>query len=84
VRKADRPDSGDQYDPGGVMSITEILEGFDHALTASELARLLNVNPLTIYRQAKASRLPCFRIGSAVRFDGHAVARFLRERGFEK
>jgi excisionase family DNA binding protein len=63
------------------VSIAEQVEQFDHALTAGDLARLLNVHKLTIYRMANAGTLPCFRINSAVRFEPRAVARALRERG---
>ena len=60
------------------MSIADSIEQLDHALTASELARILKVHKLTIYRQAHSGTLPCFRIGTAVRFDPRAVAAWLR------
>jgi excisionase family DNA binding protein len=63
------------------LSIATTIEQFDHALTAPELARLLSVHVLTIYRAAKSGALPCFRINSAVRFDPSTIARKLRERG---
>jgi excisionase family DNA binding protein len=65
---------------GVSVSIAEQIEQSSHALTAGDLARLLNVHKLTIYRMAQAGTLPCFRINSAVRFDPRAVARVLRER----
>jgi excisionase family DNA binding protein len=48
------------------------------ALTAPELARILNVSKITIFKQAKARRIPSFRIGTCVRFDPRAVANWLR------
>ena len=62
-------------------SLSEQIEKYDHALTASQLAKLLAVDRATVYRMAQAGTLPCFRINSAVRFDPRAVARVLRERG---
>lgn len=63
------------------MSVADSIEQFDHALTAPELARLLGVHKLTVYRQAKAGVLPSFRVASCIRFDPRAVAQKLRERG---
>jgi excisionase family DNA binding protein len=62
------------------VSITEQIEESDHALTASELAQLLSVHKLTIYRAAKAGRLKCFRVGHVVRFEPRAVAAWLKGR----
>ena len=63
------------------MSITETIEQFDHALTAPELARLLSVHRLTIYRAARSGALKSFSIGTCIRFEPRAVAAWLRERG---
>jgi excisionase family DNA binding protein len=60
------------------VPIADSIEQIDHALTANELARILNVHKLTIYRQAQAGTLPCFRVGTALRFDPRAVAAWLR------
>ena len=48
-----------------------------HALTAKTLAQLLQVSQVTIYKLAKAHKLPSFRVGTAVRFDPRAVAQWL-------
>ncbi len=55
------------------------IEGMQRALTSAELARLLACHKATVHRWAVTGVLPHFRIGSAVRFDCRAVARFLRE-----
>lgn len=60
-------------------SIPEQLEKTAHALTAKNLAQLLQVSEITIYKLAKAHKLPSFRIGTAVRFDPRAIARWLRQ-----
>jgi excisionase family DNA binding protein len=62
------------------VSIADQIEKTGHALTADQLARVLNVSKVTVFKQAKAGRIPCFRIGVSVRFDPHAVAKWLRAR----
>jgi excisionase family DNA binding protein len=60
------------------LTLADRIERFERALTADELASLLSVSKVTIFKQAKAGRIPSFRIGTCVRFDPHAVARWLR------
>ena len=61
-------------------TISETLAEMKGAITAEPLARLLGMSRITIYKLAKAGRIPSFRIGSAVRFDPSAVARWLEAR----
>jgi excisionase family DNA binding protein len=61
-----------------VQSITEYVEGVPCALTAADLAHILNVSRITIFKMAKAGRIPCFRIGTCVRFDPKTIAAWLR------
>jgi excisionase family DNA binding protein len=61
-----------------VASLPERIERNGRALTAQELAELLNVSDITLFKYCKAGRIPCFRIGTAVRFDPVSVARWLR------
>jgi excisionase family DNA binding protein len=61
-----------------MASITEQLEGIGHALTAKELAILLSVSPISIYKLARTKRIPSLRIGTSVRFCGKSVAKWLR------
>lgn len=63
------------------MSIVEQLEHADGALTAPDLAKLLNVHRYTVYRLAKAGQLPHFRVGSIVRFDPKVIAAHIRAHG---
>ena len=65
-----------------VASLAAQMESLDRCLTAPELARLMSVHPATAYRWAINGTLPSFRIGSVVRFDCRAVARFLREQSW--
>jgi excisionase family DNA binding protein len=61
------------------MSLPDRIERVGRALTADELARMLTVSRITIFKQAKAGRIPSFRIGTCVRFDPKSVAQWLRK-----
>jgi excisionase family DNA binding protein len=61
-----------------VSTIAEHLESLDHCLQAPELARILGIHRITVYKLAAAGEIPSFRIASAVRFDPRAVAKWLR------
>ena len=63
------------------MPIIESIEKSDHCFTAAELARLLNVHKLTVYRHVKAGRLKAFYVGAALRIQPIAAAEWLLERG---
>jgi len=75
-----RPSSPAVAPEAASLSLVDRIERFERALTASELAGLLAVSRVTIFKQAKAGRIPSFRIGTCVRFDPRAVARWLRTR----
>ncbi len=66
--------------PRAEQSLADRIANIDHALTAVELAALLSISRVTIFKQAKAGRIPNFRIGTSVRFDPHSVACWLRGR----
>jgi len=61
------------------LSLANRIERMGRALTADELAEMLTVSRITIFKLAKAGRIPCFRIGTCVRFDPRAVANWLRK-----
>ena len=61
------------------MSIADQIEKTGRALTAEELAKLLSVSKVTIFKHAAAGRIPSFRVGTCVRFDPTAVAQWLRK-----
>jgi len=54
------------------------------AMTADELAKILNVSRLTILRRAKRGTIPSFRVGGAVRFDPANVSKWLIENGVRR
>jgi excisionase family DNA binding protein len=62
-----------------VSSLPDQIAQIKHALTAAELARWLAGSRITVFKLAKAGRIPCFRIGTCVRFDPRAVATWLRK-----
>jgi excisionase family DNA binding protein len=62
------------------MDLIEKIEQWGTALTVEDLANLLNASPKTIYKQIKRGKLPAFRIGSLLRLNPEAVARWLRAR----
>jgi excisionase family DNA binding protein len=61
------------------LSLADRIERIDRALTAGELASILTVSRITIFKQAKAGRIPSFRIGTCVRFDPKSVGTWLRK-----
>jgi excisionase family DNA binding protein len=58
--------------------LADRIEQSNQALTAVELAEILGVSRITIFKQAKTGRIPSFRVGTCVRFDPAAVAKWLR------
>jgi excisionase family DNA binding protein len=62
------------------MQIADLIEQTDHALTADELSHFLAVSRVTIFKQAKAGRIPSFRVGTCVRFDPKTISKWLRSK----
>ena len=60
------------------LSLADRIERIERALTANELAEMLTVSRITIFKQAKVGRIPSFRVGTCVRFDPRSVAQWLR------
>jgi excisionase family DNA binding protein len=69
--------SSEQEGGGGLIGL---LEKRTTALKASEVARLLSISSTQAYRLAESGRIPCFRIGTAVRFDPSDLVVWLRAR----
>ena len=61
------------------MSIADEIERIGHTITAAELADLLAISRVTVFKLAAAGRIRSFRGGSCVRFDPRAVANWLRK-----
>lgn len=56
----------------------EQIERIEGAMTAEKLAELMGVSKVTVFKMAKAGRIPSFRVGTYVRFDPRSVAKWLR------
>jgi excisionase family DNA binding protein len=63
------------------VSIAEQIEKIGRALTADDLARLLSISKVAVYKHAAEGKIPSFRIGVSIRFDPHSVATWLRKKG---
>src|SRR5690348_1905600 len=61
------------------QTLADRIERIGHALTAEQLGNILCVSTITIFKHAKAGRIPSFRIGTCVRFDPKSVAQWLRK-----
>jgi excisionase family DNA binding protein len=67
-----------------LMSLASRVKATPHAMTAEELAKVLNVSRLTILRRAKRGTIPSFRVGSCVRFDPANISKWLVEMGVKR
>jgi excisionase family DNA binding protein len=63
----------------GDIDLASRVEKLPGALTATELATLLNMGRTAVYEMAATGRIPCIRIGSTVRFDPSRTATWIRE-----
>jgi excisionase family DNA binding protein len=59
-----------------VSDLADYLSQLDHCLTAPELARVLGIHRITVYKLAAAGEIPSFKIATAVRFDPRAIAKW--------
>ena len=62
-----------------MATLAEQMERIEGAMTGDTLANLLGVSKITVFKMAKAGRIPSFRVGTCVRFDPRAVADWLRK-----
>ena len=51
----------------------------DTVFTVQELAAYLRMQPVTIYKHAKAGKLPCFKVGANWRFKNSTIDRWIAE-----
>lgn len=63
---------------GQPLALADRIENFGRALTSKQLATLLAVSKIVVYKLAKAGRIPSFRVGTCVRFCPKAIAGWLR------
>lgn len=67
-----------------LKSLASRVKAIPHAMTAEELAVILQVSRLTILRRAKRGTIPSFRVGSCVRFDPANISKWLVEMGVKR
>lgn len=53
----------DSASPDEACLLPQRIEAVRRAMTATEVAAILAISPITIYKMAKAGRLPSLRIG---------------------
>jgi excisionase family DNA binding protein len=51
----------------------------DTVFTVQEVASYLRMQPVTIYKHAKAGKLPCFKVGANWRFKKATIDRWIAE-----
>ena len=51
----------------------------DTVFTVQELAAYLRMQPVTIYKHAKAGKLPCFKVGANWRFKKSTIDRWIAQ-----
>ena len=51
----------------------------DDVFTVQEVATYLRMRPVTIYKHAKAGKLPCFKVGANWRFKKSTIDRWISE-----
>ena len=64
----------------GGSDLASRIEKLPGALTATELAALLNLGRSAVYHLAATGRIPSIKIGAMVRFDPARIAAWLRQR----
>jgi len=62
------------------VSLGDFLDKRATALTVSEVAEILNISERQVYKLASLNIIPCFRVGSSIRFDPSQVAAWLRQK----
>jgi len=52
-------------------------------LTVNELAKMLKLDPQTIYRKVKKNEIPFIRIGGAVRFTSEGIDKWILNKAMQ-
>lgn len=71
IRPADQPSRLSRLEVvprGGSETLADQIAAFEGALTAGQLAKLLSISAVSLYKMAKSGRIPSLRIGVSVRF----------------
>lgn len=62
-----------------IDKVDEVEEGKSKYLKVSDVARTLNVSPMTIYRQIKAGKLRALRVGNSMRIHEKDLESYLHQ-----
>lgn len=65
-------------EPVRKLNLPDYLESRCRALLVSEVAELLRISPRQVYKLAAERQLPSIKIAGCIRFDGVALASWLR------
>jgi excisionase family DNA binding protein len=65
---------------GNLTLTRKLLRSAKGALTAKQLAEVLNISPKTVFKLANAGRIPSFRVGTSVRFDAQLIVEWMRRK----
>jgi excisionase family DNA binding protein len=60
------------------VPLDDLIESQKSALTVTEVAEMLHVSRRLIYQLVTIGEIPHFKVGSAVRFEPHRLAEWLR------
>jgi excisionase family DNA binding protein len=60
------------------VGLADSLEQKRRALLVVEVAELLNISERQVYKLVAGHRIPCFKIGTSIRFDPVAISEWLR------
>jgi excisionase family DNA binding protein len=66
------------------MKLADQIAEMRQALTVEQLAELLQCSKKALYKMVIRGTLPCFRVGSMIRFDPDTTAQWLRSRSLGK
>lgn len=60
--------------------LAEMVEGFDSAITAAQLAKILQCSRREIYKLVDQKRIPALKVGTMIRLDPGQVGEWLRSK----
>ena len=61
-----------------ISDLATHIENLEGALTAKQVSKFTGISDKTIYELAARNAIPCYRVGSMVRFDPKDVAAWWR------
>jgi excisionase family DNA binding protein len=75
-----KPPVSVEHDNSGAGSLIRHLETMVTAMKASDVAKLLSISRTQAYRLAERGKIPCFYVGTSLRFDPGVIALWLKEK----